>query len=154
METAEIALQLGSAEVTSALFQTFSTPVYREDLLFYLPGVTIEVAKECSGIRSAISLLITALILGYLGLRTNWRRACCVALVVPIAIVKNAVRISTLAWLTIYVSPDYLSSELHHSGGPVFAIISLALLIPAVWFLRKSESVESGPLPPPATHTG
>jgi len=139
VESAEVFLQRGSADATHILFLAFSTPVHREGLVFSLPGITIEVAKECSGIRAAIALLITALLLSYMFLRSNWRRACCVMLVVPIAIIKNAIRIALLSWLGVYVSRDFLTGDLHHHGGVVFSLISLALLLPAVWLLRRQE---------------
>jgi exosortase len=139
VEVAEVALQRGSAEVTHVLFNLTATPVFRQDLIFSLPGLTIEVAEECSGIRSGISLLITALVLSYLFLRSGWTMACCILLTVPIAIVKNAVRITTLSLLGVYVSPDYLHGPLHHRGGPLFSILSLALLLAGVWVLRKAE---------------
>ena len=139
IELAEVTLQKGSAEVTHVLFQVLSIPVHREGLVFSLPGVSIEVAKECSGIRSAIALLITALLLSYIFLRSNWRRACCILLVVPIAIFKNAIRIAMLSWLAVYVSQDYLTGNLHHRGGILFSTISIALLLPVIWLLRRGE---------------
>jgi exosortase len=139
VEVAEVALQRGSAEVTHVLFRLTATPVFRQDLIFSLPGLTIEVAEECSGIRSGISLLITALVLSYLFLRSGWTKACCILLTVPIAILKNAVRITTLSMLGVYVSPDYLHGPLHHRGGPLFSILSLALLLAGLWLLRKAE---------------
>src|SRR2546427_8743002 len=42
-------LQTGSAEVTDALFQLVGVPVFRTGFVFALPGVTIEIAQECSG---------------------------------------------------------------------------------------------------------
>jgi exosortase/archaeosortase family protein len=84
-------------------------------------------------------LLITALTLGHLFLRSGWSKAWCVFLTVPIAIVKNAVRIATLSLLGVYVSQDYLHGNLHHRGGPVFSILSLALLLASLWVLRKRE---------------
>jgi len=139
VEIVEVALQRGSAEATHFFFQIFSTPVYREGMVFSLPGMTIEVAKECSGIRAAIALFITAVIVSYLFLRTLVARACCLMLVLPIAIVKNAARIAILSWLSIYVSKDYLTGSLHHSGGALFSMISLALLLGAIWIIRKYE---------------
>jgi exosortase len=139
VEFAEVFLQKGSADVTYLIFHLTSTPVYREGLVFSLPGITIEVAEECSGIRSAISLLITALVMGNLFLRTGWTRVCCVLLTIPIAIVKNAVRIAILSMLGAYVSEDYLHGNLHHHGGPLFSILSLVLLLAALWALRKGE---------------
>jgi len=139
VEVAEVSLQKGSAEVTHLIFRLTSTPVFREGLVFSLPGLTIEVAEECSGIRSGISLLITALVLGHLFLRSGWSKVCCVLLTVPIAIVKNAVRIATLSMLGVYVSQDYLHGDLHHRGGPLFSILSLVLLLAGLWLFRKAE---------------
>jgi exosortase len=113
--------------------------VFREGLVFSLPELTIEVARECSGIRSSIALLVTALVLGYLYLRSNWRRACLIILVIPIAILKNAVRIATLSSLGSYVSIDYINGTLHHGGGPVFSLLSLSLLLGVLWSLRRRE---------------
>jgi len=42
-------VQTGSAEVTDALFHLVGVPVFRTGFVFALPGVTIEIAKECSG---------------------------------------------------------------------------------------------------------
>lgn len=140
VEQAEVALQRGSGEVAHILFKITGTPVFREGLTFSLPGLTIEVAKECSGIRSSIALLITALVLDYLFLRSNWRRLLLVLVTVPIAIVKNAFRITTLAWLAAFVSEDYIHGNLHHRGGPVFSLISLALLLPILWLLRRGDA--------------
>lgn len=144
VQVAEVALQKGSAEVTYVIFILLSIPVFREGLVFSLPGVTIEVARECSGIRSSISLLITALVLGNLFLRSNWTRVCCVILTVPIAILKNAVRIATLSSLGTYVSLDYLHGSLHHRGGPIFSALSLALLLTVLWLLRMREGRAAG----------
>ena len=143
---AEVALQRGSAEMTHVIFQLLGIPVFREGLVFALPGVTIEVARECSGIRSSISLLITALVLSHLFLRSNWSRVCCVILILPIAILKNAMRIATLSSLGSYVSQDYLNGPLHHSGGPVFSLLSLAMLLSVLWLLRRYEGVPTTPL--------
>lgn len=139
MERLEVALQYWSADVTGILFRVAGTPVYRQGLVFNLPTVAIEVARECSGIRSAISLLITALLLGNFFLRSGWSKIFFVATVLPIAVFKNALRIAILSWLATYVSRDYLTGSLHMQGGPIFSIISLALLLPLLWGLRHRE---------------
>jgi exosortase len=139
VQVVEVNLQMGSAETAAMLYRLLAVPVFREGTIFSLPGVTIQVARECSGIRSSTSLLITALVLSHLFLRSHWRRALCVGLSVPIAIFKNAVRIVILSCLGAYVSPDYLTGPLHHEGGPLFSILSLAILSSALWTLRRNE---------------
>ena len=52
------ALQRGSAAVSYGLFKLTGVPVLRDGTVrFLLPGVTVEVAEECSGIRSSLSLI-------------------------------------------------------------------------------------------------
>ena len=109
-------------------------------MVFELPGIAIEVAKECSGIRSSLALIITSVIAGYLFLQTGWRRIVLVLLIFPLMIIKNAVRISTLSLLAVYVDEGWLTdSFLHRSGGIFFFLLALTLLAPVLLFLKKSE---------------
>jgi exosortase len=143
VEVIEVALQKCSAEVAHLMFKITATPVYRDGMVFSLPGLNVEVARECSGIRSSIALLITALVLGYLFLRSGWSRLTLAAATVPIAIAKNAFRITSLSWLGAFVSEDIIHSSLHHRGGPIYAVISLVMLLPVLWALRRGEADRS-----------
>ena len=53
----ETASKYASAEVANLLFHLSGTPFLRAGLIFQLPNITIEVAQECSGIRSSWVLL-------------------------------------------------------------------------------------------------
>jgi exosortase len=133
-------LQRGSAEATDVLFSALGVPVFREGFVFSLSDFTIYVAEECSGIRSALALFITSLMAGHLFLRTTWGRLGVVSIVVPLAIVKNAVRIVGLALLANYVDPTFITdSALHRNGGIPLFVLSLAVLFSAVWLVRKLE---------------
>jgi exosortase len=81
------------------LFAISGTPILRNGALFELPGITIEVAQECSGIRSSWVLFITTLAASYLFLRSGWKRAVLIAFVIPLAIVRNALRIWVIGLL-------------------------------------------------------
>ena len=132
-------LRSGSAEVSYALFQLLGVPVLRSGFIFSLPGVTIEIAQECSGIRSSLALVIMGLLAGHLFLRSPWTKAALALAVLPLAIVKNGIRIVTLSLLSIYVDPSFLTGRLHHQGGIVFFLLALVLLAPVVWLLQRSE---------------
>lgn len=135
-----LALQRGSAEVTYMLFKLAGVPVFREGTFkFSLPGVTIEVADECSGIRSGLSMFIGSMAAGYLILRSSWSRASIALLTIPIVIFKNAVRIVTLSWLGIYIDSGFLHGRLHRYGGLPFSLLALALLAPLLLLLAKTE---------------
>jgi len=133
-------LQAGSAEVSHVLFQLAGVPVLRTGFTFSMPGATIEVAEECSGIRSSLALLVTSLLIGHLTLRSIWAKAALILATLPVLIIKNGIRIATLSILAIYVDPRFLDGNLHHRGGIVFFIFALAFLALFLWFLKKSES--------------
>src|SRR6266487_3397409 len=61
VDSLETASKEASAEVANWLFLLTGTPFLRWGTDFQLPGFTIMVAKECSGIRSSLVLLITSL---------------------------------------------------------------------------------------------
>ncbi len=141
------ALQRGSAEVTHWLFMLTGVPFLREGFTFQLPGTTIEVAPQCGGIRSSISLMIVSLLVCRFVLRTASRRVLLVLTVIPITLFKNGVRIVTLTLLGTYVDPRILDSELHRSGGIPFFGVALTLLLAVAWGLRKTEKVPEGDAP-------
>jgi exosortase len=133
------ALQVGSTEIAYLLFQAVGTPVLRQGFLLSVPGVTIEVAKECSSIRSSIALFITCLLAAHLYLRTPWKVTLFVLLAFPLAILKNGIRIVTLTLLSIHVDPSFLTGNLHHEGGFVFFLVALLILWPVLLWLEKSD---------------
>lgn len=142
------ALQQGSAWITGALFDIVGVPVLREGLVFHLAKVTIEVAKECSGIRSSMALFIVAVLVAHFRLKSFWNKLLFVAFGLFLMILKNGVRIATLTLLAIYVDPDFLFGRLHHQGGVVFFLLALLLLLPLLRFLGRRESKNSAAAEP------
>jgi exosortase len=139
LEGATYALQAGSTEITYVIFQMVGTPVSRHGFLLSVPGVTIEVAKECSSIRSSIALFITCLLAAHLYLRTGWKKFVVVVLALLLSVVKNGIRIATLTLLSIYVNPSFLTGKLHQEGGFLFFLIALLILLPVFLWLEKSD---------------
>jgi exosortase len=142
-------LQKGSAEVAEVIFDLVGVPALREGFVFHLAHFTIEVASECSGIRSSLALLILALVVGHLFLRSTWKQVVFVIAGLLIMMVKNGVRIATLTILAEYVDPGFLYGRLHREGGVVFFLLGLILLLPVLWLLQRSGkpagTIESSP---------
>lgn len=133
-------LQAGSAAVAYWMLRLVGVPVFKQGFILQLPTLDIEVAKECSGIRSSLALLITTLLVGQFVLRSPWKKALLVLSIVPILILKNGVRIVAVSLLSVYVNRGFLHGWLHTSGGIVFYLLGLAILTPIIIALRKSES--------------
>jgi exosortase len=97
IDKAIFSLQAGSAIVATWLFRLLKVPAWREGFILHLPTLNLEVAKECSGIRSSVVLLITTLLVGQFVLRSLWAKSLLVLSILPVVILKNGVRIVTIA---------------------------------------------------------
>jgi exosortase len=133
-------LQIGSAHTVDGIFQIIGIPFHRDGILFEFTKFTIEIAEQCSSIRSSLAMLITSVVAGYLFLPSGWRRVVLSLSVLPITIFKNALRITTITVLSLYVDIKFLTgSWLHHSGGIVFFAIGLVPLALVILVLRSAE---------------
>lgn len=138
-------LQLGSTEITQWLFELAGMNYIREGFVYHLTGISIEVAKECSSIRSSIALIITGVLAGHLFLKSGWRMVLLLATMIPINIIKNGIRITTLSLLAVYVDRKFITdSFLHHSGGFIFYLPALGMMAVIVLRLRKGEAKKAG----------
>src|SRR6266404_1003175 len=61
----ETILQHGSAYAAAGFFKASGMPLFRQGLEFQLPGFSMHVAQECSGIHSTLVLFITSLLAGH-----------------------------------------------------------------------------------------
>jgi exosortase C (VPDSG-CTERM-specific) len=127
-----------SADAVEMFYRLTGTSFLRAGQVFQLPGITIQVAQECSGVRSSLVLFITSLLAGQIFLRSNWKRGVFTLAVIPLGIFRNAFRILTISLLCIHVDPNYIHSPIHHRGGPIFFALSLIPFMLLLYWLRKS----------------
>jgi exosortase len=132
-------LQRGSAFAARCMFSVARVPVTQDGILLSIPGLTVEVAKECSSIRSSSLLLVTTMLLAQLFLRTPWRKWLVILLAIPLSLFKNGLRIFTIAMLATRVDESYLTGRLHHQGGVVFFAISLGGICLMLWILHRGD---------------
>jgi exosortase C (VPDSG-CTERM-specific) len=132
-------LQWTSAQAAAVFFWLSATPVFWHGLVFDFPGFSLEVAPECSGIHSSLILFITSLVAGQLFLRGFWNRVLLTLCVIPLAILRNGLRIFVIGQLCVRVSPDMINSYVHRHGGPIFFALALIAFFLVLLSLRKSE---------------
>lgn len=132
-------LQHGSADATQVMFQLARMPFLRSGMEFRLPGISLEVAPECSGIHSTLVLFITSLVAGHLFLRSTWKRTALTLLVIPLALVRNGFRVFTIGELCVHVGPHMVDSPIHRRGGPIFFILSLVPFFLFLYLLARTE---------------
>ncbi|MGA8200895.1 MAG: exosortase/archaeosortase family protein, partial [Candidatus Sulfotelmatobacter sp.] len=132
-------LQEGSAVSADVIFAIAGVPVVREGTIITIPGLAIEVARECSSIRSSLMLVVTTMVLAQMLLRSPWRKALVIAVAIPLSIVKNGLRIFVLGMLGTRVDPSYLTGRLHHQGGIIYFLIALGAIFLCLWIARRGD---------------
>lgn len=121
----ETVLQHGSSWVAHRFFDLAGMPVFREGTYFQLPGFEMQVAPECSGIRSTLALFLTSLVAGRMFLRSPANRIILAAVVLPLALLRNGFRVFVIGELCVEIGPHMIHSWIHRQGGPLFFALSL-----------------------------
>jgi len=141
-------LQHQSALAARILFVLAGVPVTQEGIVLSVPGWDVEVARECSSIRSSVMLVVTTMVLAHLFLRSRWRKALLIVVAVPLAAIKNGLRIFTLVQIGTRWDASIFDSDLHHRGGILFFAVSVGLTLGVLWILRRSEGLQARDLEP------
>jgi exosortase len=119
-----VASRAGEAVIAAA-----GVPVLREGNILHVPGHALEVVEACSGIRSLMSLLMLAVVLGYFTGGGTARRILLAAAAVPIAIVANAMRVAGTGLASYWISPEVADGFFHGFSGWMVFIVALAGLL-------------------------
>jgi exosortase len=122
-------LQLLASRAGEVVIGLAGIPVVREGNVLQLPSRTLEVAEACSGIRSLVSLIMLAIVLGHFMERRVGRRVMLALAAVPIAILANAARVAGTGLMSEFISPDAAEGFLHtFSGWLLFVVAFIGLL--------------------------
>jgi exosortase len=122
-------LQLFASQVGELAISVAGIPVLRDGNILRLPSRTLEVAEACSGIRSLVSLVMLAVVLGYFTERRTAPRLLIAASAIPIAILANAARVAGTGIAAEWVSPKAADGFFHtFSGWLVFIVAFVGLM--------------------------
>lgn len=136
----EYASQVGSSWTAQEFLDLTGMSYFRDGFVFELAGIRFRVAEECSGIRSTVALMVSALLASQLLLRNGWHRALVIALVIPIGLIRNGARIWFIGWLCVEHGAHMINSVFHSKAGPPFFVLSLVPLVGVLWLLMRRES--------------
>lgn len=133
-------LQLLASRAGEAVINVAGIPVVREGNVLQLPSQTLEVAEACSGIRSLVSLIMLAIVLGHFTERRLSRRFIIALAAVPIAIVANAARVAGTGLASELVSPAAAEGFLHTFSGWLLFVVAFIGLVAVQRVLASSQS--------------
>ncbi len=120
-----------------------------------IPELAFDVAAACSGLQSLIMTTVLCLLMCYLMLRTWWKRAVMVALIAPIAILNNSIRIMLIAYCGTFFTwiervlnlhkgwgKDVAYGAFHEYPGVVVYGLGFAMVWLAAHYLERLPGVE------------
>lgn len=148
LDTVTSPLKLFVSEFVAGGLTLLGYPVARIGVTLYVEQYQLLVEDACAGLNSLISLAAIGLFYVYILRNTNWRYAMLLlALVVPIAILANCVRVAALVLLTYYYGDAVAQGYLHEFAGMVtftsallFLFLVDALLTPVRnWLARPGD---------------
>ena len=137
-------LQLIASRFATSWLELVQVPVLRDGNVLVLSNYSLEVVEACSGIRSLMTLISLAVVYGYFAEPRRWVRYLLVILMVPIAIVSNAIRIMGAGVMAHQFGPPAAEGFLHGFSGWVIFVAALVLLLGSHWILRHVGRVPRG----------
>ena len=146
----ELPLRMATSVLSEAFIRAADIPVIRDGNLLMLGNVTLEVARECSGIRTAISLVTLGLVFGYTADSRVALRLIVVALTIPVVVVVNSARVAGTALGTHYYGPAAAQGFFHDVAGWLAFAAAFGIMLLIHRLLVASVSDRAVASPPPA----
>lgn len=129
MDNLTAPLKVFVSYVTTAGLQVIGIPVFREGVTLMVGPYQLLVEDACSGMNSMTGLVAISLFYIYLLRDASWRYSLLlVALVIPIAVVANIIRVSTLVLLTYFFGDAVAQGFLHMAAGLLLFTSALLLV--------------------------
>jgi len=127
-------LRMFVADISSGLLKLLGLDVYQNGTgIFSRSGrfAPLDVADPCSGIRSLVALMALTSLYGYMTMDKGWKKWVLFVSSIPLAVVGNVARITTVALVAQGFGSDWAMRIYHdYSGYIVFslAIVSMVVL--------------------------
>jgi EpsI family protein len=134
-----------SASLGVATLRALDLPVHRDGFFLYLPNVTLEVARECSGVNNLIAVLCVGIPMTHLSVGQWWKRGLILAAAVLIALLSNGARVAMVS-LFAYYGIRGADGDIH---GPFSLLRSLMVsgvgFLVLFWLISRFGDTEAPP---------
>lgn len=139
-------MQLLASRLATSWLELVQVPVLRNGNILVLSSYSLEVVEACSGIRSLMTLVSLAVAYGYLAEPRRWVRCTLALLMVPSAIVTNAIRVMVIGILAHTFGPATAEGFLHVFSGWLVFLSALFLLLLFHRILRRVGNLHKDPV--------
>ncbi len=138
--------QLFTAGIAARALGILGIPVFQNMQYLELPNISLEVARECSGINYLLSIAAVGIPLAWFTQSGFKRRAILISLAVLVGIMANSLRV-TLIGVWGYLGGEIVHGPLHVFQGFFVSMAGFAFLFAAAWAMagRKAHMPKQRP---------
>lgn len=123
------ALKEVTVRLSTAWAETLGAQLQRSGMTLYLTSGELRMENPCSGLRSLVALLATGALFAHLQPGGRWRRAVMLLAAVPIAMLGNAVRTTSLILVAHYAGVEAVPGLFHDLSGVLVYGVALAAML-------------------------
>ena len=136
LDTITLPLKVLVSEIVTGVLSLFGYPVGRMGVTLYIGSYQLLVEDACAGLNSLVSLSAIGLFYVYLIRGSNpVYSLLLLAMVLPIAVAANCVRVAALVLITYYLGNAMAQGYLHNFAGMVTFVSALLFIFLLDWLL-------------------
>ena len=133
-------LQQFSSRMSAHILDWIGIEVTRTGAQLQLANTTLVIGLPCSGLNSLISLTAVAALMAYIVKGSLPLKSILFLAAIPIAILANLLRITTLLLIGYHFGEDAATGVIHDLMSPVFFILSILSLFAILRIIRKFDN--------------
>jgi len=151
-------MQKISAVITGKVAPLLGLQVIQQGINLNLHGFDFVVAEECSGLHSLVALLLTGVVLVELSQLHRYRKAISIAIIPPVVLLANVVRLIVVLLLGEYIGPRVALGAMVHGFSDVIVYLAavLGFILFIGWLYENQTKLQSRDTPssPPSARGG
>lgn len=128
-----------SADLGVLILRLVGIPVFQDGVFIYLPNITLEVARSCSGVNYLIAVLATSIPLATIVLTDVWKRIVLVLLAMAVSALANSLRVALIGVLAYYDLSGDLHGPYHTLHGVFVSMIGYVVIFAGLWVLSRGQ---------------
>lgn len=124
-------LRMAMTSASSWLLNSVGVEAIRHGTAIYSPTglFKLDVAAPCSGIRSLMALMTVTAAFGYVTKRVQWKRWVLFLSAMPLAVVGNMARVTSIALVSQVYSQKFGTTDYHDAAGFIVYAVALTAMV-------------------------
>jgi exosortase len=129
-------LQIVASKLAEHILELLGYSVLREGNILMLPGLTLNIAEACNGLRSLLALTFLGQAYTYMFDTRVWMRFVMAVLIIPIGVFANSIRIVASA-VAGSINPEWAHGTFHESTGWIVFVVAFICILCAHWAINQ-----------------